>query len=96
MNNNYLMSQKILLRTEFAHLPSKINWFPGHMRKAMRTLEPELKKVKMFIEVRDARIPRTSANKELLELLPLGMKRIVVYNKMDLVNEKKSMELIKL
>ena len=51
-------------------MPRHINWFPGHMRKAMRTLEDEFKKVQMFIEVRDARIPRTSENPELLSLLP--------------------------
>jgi mitochondrial GTPase 1 len=40
------------------------------MRKAMRDLTEELKKVNMFIEVRDARAPITSKNKEILSLLP--------------------------
>jgi ribosome biogenesis GTPase A len=61
----------------------------------MRLLEDELKKVDIFIEVRDARIPRTSRNTELISLLPLHMKRLVVYNKMDLTNEKKALEVIK-
>jgi ribosome biogenesis GTPase A len=71
-----------------------INWFPGHMRKTMRDLEGELKKVNFFIEVRDARIPKTSENHELLTLIPPTMKRIVVFNKIDLANDKKSMEII--
>jgi len=54
------MATKVLFREEFKHLPAKINWFPGHMRKAMRQLESEFKKVNLFIEVRDARIPNTS------------------------------------
>ena len=32
----------------------KVNWFPGHMRKARRDIEHEIKKVDLFIEVRDA------------------------------------------
>ena len=45
---------KVTFRTEFKHLPTKFNWFPGHMRKAMRTLGNEMKKADIFIEVRDA------------------------------------------
>ena len=80
------MATKFLFREAFENIPKNVNWFPGHMRKAMRLLGPELKKVNMFIEVRDARIPKTSENKELLELLPQQMKRIVVFNKIDLAN----------
>jgi ribosome biogenesis GTPase A len=36
------------------------------MRKAIKELEDEIQKVNMFIEVRDARIPVTSHNPELL------------------------------
>jgi len=89
------MATKVLFREEFRHLPGKINWFPGHMRKAMKQLEDELKKVNLFIEVRDARIPVTSQNKELLALLPAQMNRVVVYNKMDLAQQKRSVELMK-
>ena len=65
------------------------------MRKTVRNLGDELKKVNMFIEVRDARIPLTSHNPELLELIPHQMKKIVVYNKIDLANNRKSSEMIK-
>lgn len=51
---------KVMFREEFKDVPKKVNWFPGHMRKAMRILSDEFKKVNMFIEVRDARIPKTS------------------------------------
>ena len=51
---------KIKFRTEFLDLPSKIDWFPGHMRKTLRELDDHLKKVDIFIEVRDARMPKTS------------------------------------
>ena len=64
------MASKILFREEFKKLPSRVNWFPGHMRKTMRVLQDELKKVNLFIEVRDARIPVTSENPQLLEIIP--------------------------
>lgn len=39
-----------------------INWFPGHMAKARRELEAKIKLVDLIIELRDARIPFSSAN----------------------------------
>lgn len=56
----------VMFREAFEGVPSKVNWFPGHMKKALLELEEELKKADMFIEVRDARIPHTSHNTELL------------------------------
>jgi ribosome biogenesis GTPase A len=61
----------------------------------MRELEDEIAKANMFIEVRDSRIPITSHNPELLSLIPSGMKRLIVYNKIDIANEKKTLELIR-
>lgn len=87
---------RVQFRTEFVKgVPARINWFPGHMRKTMRELEEETKKVNVFIEVRDARMPKTSRNPELLALLPPKVKRLVVYNKIDLTNERKALELIR-
>lgn len=57
---------KVIFRKEFAAGSKTVNWFPGHMRKAMIDLEKELKKVDIFIEVRDARMPLTSFNYELI------------------------------
>ena len=39
-----------------------INWYPGHMSKARRLMEEQLKLVDIIIELRDARIPAASAN----------------------------------
>ena len=61
----------------------------------MKTIEVESTKASLFLEVRDARMPRTSHNAEILTVLPPKMKRLVLYNKIDLANEKKSLELIK-
>ena len=90
-----MATKKVLFRQTFENVPRVINWFPGHMRKAMRLLDDELKTVNLFIEVRDARIPITSQNQDLINVLPQQMKRIIVYNKIDLANQKKSIEIIK-
>ena len=46
-----------------------IQWFPGHMTKAKRQMEENLKKVDFVIEIRDARIPDSSKNTMLDELI---------------------------
>ena len=51
-----------VFRETFSNLPSGVNWYPGHMRKTVRDLSDELKKVNLFVEVRDSRIPLTSHN----------------------------------
>jgi ribosome biogenesis GTPase A len=62
-----------------------VNWFPGHMAKATRQIEQRLRDVDFVIEMRDARIPFSSANPTLNSLL--GQKpRLVVFNKSDLAN----------
>ena len=66
------------------------------MRKAMRQLDNHFKKVDVFLEVRDARLPLTSENPDLIEQLPYNMKRLVVYNKFDLVPQRKVNDLLKM
>lgn len=62
-----------------------INWYPGHMAKARRMIEEHIKKVDVVIELLDARIPRSSANPIIPELI--GHKpHIIVLNKVDLAS----------
>ena len=42
-----------------------INWFPGHMKKTQREIKENLKLVDAIIEIRDARIQRSSANQDI-------------------------------
>ena len=59
-----------------------INWFPGHMTKALRNMESDLKLVDCVCEITDARIPRSSRNPALDELL--GRKpRLILLNRAD-------------
>ncbi len=59
---------------------SVINWFPGHMAKAKKELMQKLKLVDLVIELRDARIPFSSQNPLLKELI--GNKpRLIILSK---------------
>ncbi len=64
----------------------QINWFPGHMAKALRNIKEHLAKVDVVIETSDARIPRSSRNPELSKLLGDKTHRILILNKADLAD----------
>lgn len=65
----------------------RINWFPGHMKKTQREIKENLKVVDAVIEIRDARIPRSSANPDIDKIC--GNKaRIILLNKSDLSEAK--------
>lgn len=59
-----------------------IQWFPGHMTKARRTIEADLKLVDAVAEIVDARIPESSRNPVLNEIVA-RKPRIVIMNKCD-------------
>lgn len=63
----------------------KINWFPGHMAKALRMMQEEVKNVSTIIYVLDSRAPFSCINPSFLKVI--GNKPIVyVLNKCDMVN----------
>ncbi len=59
-----------------------INWFPGHMTKAKREMQDKLRMVDMVIELRDARIPYSSKNPLIDELIH-QKPRIIILTKID-------------
>ena len=64
----------------------KINWFPGHMTKALRMMQEEIKKCDAVIYVLDSRAPCSSLNPSFLKII--GEKPVLyVLNKCDLVDE---------
>ena len=66
-------------------IPS-LQWYPGHMRKAERLVKENLKLVDVVVELLDARIPMSSANPVLREIV--GDKpRLIVLNKADLADD---------
>ncbi|KAK4281901.1 hypothetical protein QN277_013345 [Acacia crassicarpa] len=62
-----------------------INWFPGHMAAATHAIRQRLKVADFVIEVRDARIPLSSAHADLQSQLS-GKRRVIALNKKDLAN----------
>lgn len=63
----------------------RINWYPGHMKKTRESIENSLKMVDLVIEIIDSRIPVSSRNPILDEII--GKKpRLIVMNKIDLSN----------
>ena len=67
------------------NIPS-LQWYPGHMRKAERLVKENLKLVDVVVELLDARIPMSSANPMLREIVG-GKPRVIVLNKADLADE---------
>ncbi len=64
-----------------------INWYPGHMKKTRELIQENLKLVDAVIEVIDARIPVSSRN-PIIDDLVKTKPRIIVLNKSDLADEK--------
>ena len=64
-----------------------IQWFPGHMTKALRMMEKEIKVVDAIIYVLDARAPFSCVNPKLNALVE-GKPIIYVLNKCDIANEE--------
>ena len=68
-------------------------WYPGHMTKSIRAIRDELKLVDLCIEVLDARVPLSSRNPDIDELAK-DKYRLIVMNKSDLADEKKTAQWI--
>ena len=68
---------------------SHINWYPGHMAKTKRQITEDLKLIDIVIELLDARIPISSQNPDVGEIVA-NKKKIIVLNKCDLADEKEN------
>jgi len=71
-----------------------IQWFPGHMAKALREISERIKLVDIVIELCDARAPYSSINPELFNIIK-NKPRIMILSKKDLAEEKITNEWIK-
>ncbi len=66
----------------------KINWFPGHMNKALKDISDNLKKVDVVTYILDARIPISSLNPTLSKITE-NKPVLYVLNKIDMADERK-------
>jgi len=71
-----------------------IQWFPGHMAKARREISENLNKVDLVIELRDARIPASSMNPMMDEIVK-NKPRLILLNKSNLADKRITAEWIK-
>ena len=65
---------------------SVINWYPGHMTKAVRQMKEDIKLIDLVIELLDARIPLSSRNPD-IDDLGKNKARLVLLNNSDLADE---------
>lgn len=63
-----------------------IQWFPGHMTKTKRKIQSSLKLIDLVIEIIDARIPISSSNPDLANLIQ-NKPKIVLLNKCDMADK---------
>lgn len=76
---------KVLMKLAYKAGAAPINWFPGHMASATRAIRDRLRLIDLVVEVRDSRIPYTSANEDFQDFLS-RKRRLIVCNKADLTN----------
>ena len=67
-------------------MTTTIQWFPGHMTKTRRLIQENLKGIDVVVEILDARIPLSSKN-PLIDQLIKGKQRLVILNKADLADD---------
>ncbi|MCD8119085.1 MAG: ribosome biogenesis GTPase YlqF [Lachnospiraceae bacterium] len=64
----------------------EIQWYPGHMAKAKRMMQEDVRLVDLVIEILDARLPLSSRNPDIDEL-GKNKQRLIILNKADLADE---------
>lgn len=68
-------------------MAGNINWYPGHMKKTRELIQENLKMVDAVVEVIDARIPLSSRN-PIIDELVRGKPRVIALNKSDLSDQE--------
>ena len=64
-------------------------WYPGHMTKAKRQMQEDIKLIDLVIELVDARIPLSSRNPDIDEL-GKNKARLILMNKADLASDEQT------
>ena len=72
----------------------QFQWYPGHMTKAKRAMQEDIKLIDVIIELVDSRVPYSSKNPD-IDQLANGKSRILLMNKYDLADSNVTDEWIK-
>ncbi len=68
-----------------------LQWFPGHMTKTIRQIEADIKLVDIVVELVDARIPLSSRNPDIKEIIS-GKPHLLIMNKSDMADDSATKE----
>lgn len=71
-----------------------ISWYPGHMAKTKKQIIQDLKLIDVVIEILDARIPISSQNPDIKNIIG-NKEKIVLLNKSDLADQKENIKWVK-
>ena len=71
-----------------------IQWYPGHMTKAKRQIEQDIRLVDIVAELLDARAPRSTQNPD-IRRLSQSKKRLILLNKSDLADDRETAKWIR-
>ena len=77
--------KQVTTRKKRPDKPAPFSWFPPHMLQAQKRLLAEIKTADLVLEIRDARLPRLSANPT-LDRIVAGRQRLVIFNKASLAD----------
>ena len=66
-----------------------INWYPGHMTKAKRQMQEDIRLIDLIIELVDARVPLSSRNPD-IDQLGMNKARLILLNKADLADDRQN------
>ncbi len=64
-----------------------VQWYPGHMTKAKRMMQEDIKLIDLVIELVDARLPLSSRNPD-IDTLGQNKARLILLNKSDLADQR--------
>lgn len=66
-----------------------VQWYPGHMTKAKRQMQEDIRLIDLIIELVDARVPLSSRNPD-IDDLGKNKSRLILLNKADLADERQN------
>ncbi|MCR5251462.1 MAG: ribosome biogenesis GTPase YlqF [Lachnospiraceae bacterium] len=66
-----------------------VQWYPGHMTKAVRSMQEDIRLIDLIIELLDARVPVASRNPD-IDRLGQGKARLILLNKADLAGAEEN------
>lgn len=95
MKNHIIRLYVIKMNNEKKSFPkTSTNWYPGHMAKTKREIKEKIDLIDIVFEVIDARIPYSSKNKDIDDIIK-DKPRVIIMTKVDLCDINKTNKWVK-